>query len=377
MKIWFQRIALLCASLLVALILAETVVRLAIHVPRGTPYVAENPDTLYDNKPNITGRHVSPGEFNHTFKTNSLGFRSAELRAKQAAVPHILCLGDSFTFGIGAGDAETWPAQLQSLLNHTGRTTEVVNGGVMGWGLAEYWIWTSLHAAKIRPQWIIVACHAGDWENAANGLVSLKTDGTLERHQVVRKDISRLKAMTEHIPFYDTLMTHSAIANLLKQAVVRSTHAGTTRGVSNSEVASSIGDADWTKDQFHKLSPVNRALLRGLQQVATEAGARLLVAFIPSYREMEPGGDGQAGYRLFREQLQAWTRELELPYVDTTSLLLEHLEKHSVPVSSLYHLKNEHCTATGYEVIARGLFEKITEHPEWLAGTEKSPALER
>lgn len=373
MKRWLQRIALMAVSLLIALLGAELVVRLTLYVPRGTPYVAEDPDTIYFNKPHILGRHDSPGEFSYQFKTGSKGFRSGEHGPRNSHVPRILCLGDSFTFGIGVDDLNTWPAQLETGLLASGKRPEVVNAGVMGWGLAEYWIWTSLHALEIQPSLIIVACHAGDWENASNGLTSLESDGTLKRHQVVRKDISRLKKVTAQIPLYDTLMTHSAIANLIKQAVIRVTNAGTTGGAIMS--AENVRDlAARETALFEKLTPVNRALLRGLQQTAADAGAGLLIAFIPSYGEITPGGKPGAGQKRFRQDLTAWTQELGISFVDTTPMLKLHLDKHALPVEALYFPKNEHCTTVGYQVIAKGISEEIARHPEWLASPVNQPS---
>ena len=172
-KLWVKRLALVSVTLFVALLAAELVFRMVVWVPRGTPFVAENPDTIYITKPNISGRHISPGEFNYPFQTSSLGFRSAELGAGPAVAPRILCLGDSFTFGVGASDPETWPAQLEARLNSSGKKIEVVNAGVIGWGLAEYWVWTSNQAAKLAPSLIVVGCQAGDWRNAYYGLVDV------------------------------------------------------------------------------------------------------------------------------------------------------------------------------------------------------------
>jgi lysophospholipase L1-like esterase len=50
-------------------------------------------------------------------RTNALGLRGPEVaREKAAGVTRVLCVGDSCTFGSGAGAEDTWPAQLARLL---------------------------------------------------------------------------------------------------------------------------------------------------------------------------------------------------------------------------------------------------------------------
>jgi hypothetical protein len=58
------------------------------------------------------------------------GTRSNASMEVQNATNPILAVGDSFTWGVGVSDWETWPAQLEKL---SGR--RVVNGGVGGYGI--------------------------------------------------------------------------------------------------------------------------------------------------------------------------------------------------------------------------------------------------
>lgn len=347
------------ATLLLVTLAGEVVVRCLVYVPRGTPYVAETPDTIFQNKPDIVGRHVSPGEFDYEFRTNSQGLRARKTVAAHPSVPRILCLGDSFTFGVGVADQETWPARLESLLAGTGRPSEVVNAGVMGWGLAEYWIWAGKNAKNFRPRLIIVGCHASDWENAYNGLVTLDSEGRLEKHPVIRKDVSRLKAVAEKIPFYDFLVTHSALAALCKESVVRLTWTGTAGGMAG-------GPPEDAEGLVEQAAPVNRALLEGLQREAAAAEAALLLVFIPSAGEMEWDDQSQHNFSRFRRLFLAWADDAGIPCLDATQLLRSHLKEHDLPVRALYHPVNGHCTSLGYEVIARGMVDLILQHPAWL-----------
>lgn len=74
--------------------------------------------------PNASARLAS-FEFAHEVSTNSLGCRGQEpsLADRKA----ILCVGDSYTFGYGVADADTWPAQLGARLDAAGASRAIVN----------------------------------------------------------------------------------------------------------------------------------------------------------------------------------------------------------------------------------------------------------
>ena len=69
-----------------------------------------------------------------TIRINSLGFRGKETTLeKPDEVKRILVLGDSFTFGMGVEENETFPHHLETLLGKTGQDWEVLNFGVPGY----------------------------------------------------------------------------------------------------------------------------------------------------------------------------------------------------------------------------------------------------
>lgn len=90
--------------------------------------VSENVVLHYEHKPLSS----AAGRGGVRAAINSLGFRGPEREAaKPAGVKRIICLGSSNTFGAEVGDEETYPAQLQKLLDlrYPGRY-EVWNAGV-------------------------------------------------------------------------------------------------------------------------------------------------------------------------------------------------------------------------------------------------------
>lgn len=73
--------------------------------------------------------------------------RTASRRAAtDLTAPAILCVGDSHTYGVGAGPDETYPAQLQAKLAKRGYRTSVVNLGAPGSNTSEI--------RRSLPQWL-------------------------------------------------------------------------------------------------------------------------------------------------------------------------------------------------------------------------------
>jgi hypothetical protein len=162
MSNWKRRIAtplLFLASLVGSLVLAELVLVVADLPP--SHRAAEKDKHLEIAEPESLRRRVGwtnarsgkktfrydgdprgyfgPGA-SVTHTTNSLGFRGPEFsRTKAEGALRVATLGDSFTFGEGIHDADTWSAQLQRRLAQAfpDRAVEVQNWGVGGYNTVQ------------------------------------------------------------------------------------------------------------------------------------------------------------------------------------------------------------------------------------------------
>ena len=83
------------------------------------------------------GRHRSPGNFDVRYRISPDGLRESGASATNRAVPErrLWIFGDSFTFGHGVADDETFASVLAARVLPHG--TEVLNAGVMGYGIAQ------------------------------------------------------------------------------------------------------------------------------------------------------------------------------------------------------------------------------------------------
>jgi lysophospholipase L1-like esterase len=158
------RFVVIGIALLLASAVAEGMVRLAHPGFPGfrTPQVEHRPvDGL--------GFEMIPSQVGYTTSSkatiNSLGLRGPEIRSDlEPADLRVLCLGDSITFGVGVGDDDPYPRQLQALLAATwpGRRPEAINGGVQ-----RYFTYQEIDQLKqlgptLRPRVVTLGVYPND-----------------------------------------------------------------------------------------------------------------------------------------------------------------------------------------------------------------------
>ncbi|MHC5210614.1 MAG: SGNH/GDSL hydrolase family protein [Planctomycetota bacterium] len=178
-----RRLLLALGGLVAALLILELGVRvLGIAAPvratgEGKDTVpSSDPVLIFVNQPG--GRrtltyvpHPEGEAFEVTHGINSLGLRGPETtEAKPAGVKRIACLGDSFTFGYGVDDDETWPAALQRALDaasaaapvETAQRYEVLNCGVPAYDTEQEVRLLATRIVAFEPDLVLIGWYLND-----------------------------------------------------------------------------------------------------------------------------------------------------------------------------------------------------------------------
>jgi lysophospholipase L1-like esterase len=128
--------------LMLLLLLVEAGAR--ILAPRDLRGVFNDPRVFIRQRPFVEshptrGFALVPGYSQGEYRVNSAGFRGPELPADLSSRDLVLALGESSTFGWNVGEGETYPAQLQMVLDgrHLERTPYVINAGVPSYTSAQ------------------------------------------------------------------------------------------------------------------------------------------------------------------------------------------------------------------------------------------------
>lgn len=203
-KIVFYNISLIGVSILLSLIAIEVVLRLFNPqiLNRTEDMYVKDDQLCFKMKRNFSGYHVDP-EFTVKIETNSKGLRDREI-----AYPNdkdkcrILAIGDSFTFGNGVEDYQSFPKVLEALLNKKRDYYEVINAGVNGYGTDDELLFLKTEGYKYNPNIVILGFHVNNdiYDNlypcvvdVLNGFLVSKSEIDIYRSNILKKSITDTK----------------------------------------------------------------------------------------------------------------------------------------------------------------------------------------
>jgi len=104
---------------------------------------------------------MRPGLVEGQERMNTRGVRSdREIpHARTPGVGRIVLVGDSFTFGLGVANDETWGAELERRL----ADTEVLNLGVNGYGTDQQFLYWKREGARYAPDVVLLGIYVPDF----------------------------------------------------------------------------------------------------------------------------------------------------------------------------------------------------------------------
>jgi lysophospholipase L1-like esterase len=153
-------------SVLIMLALAEGISSLMIPAP----ITWRDPQEIYNHDP-LLGHALAPGQnsFTHSIP--------------QAGTVRILCLGDSLTFGDGVAVEDTYPKQLETMLNVMGKHQyEVINTGVPSYDTWQEVTFFKTKGVQFEPRIVVLGFYGNDIvPRPAVIKTSLSGEGTLRR----------------------------------------------------------------------------------------------------------------------------------------------------------------------------------------------------
>lgn len=234
-----RNLILLLGAILVALVILEIVVRIfeidhlsqqRDELRKGWVRVPEEVWTQYDSDLgwfHQKNKKIFPQNkvwLNLNLTTNRDGFRGSRnyLRKRTAGVKRVLLLGDSFVFGWGVGDEETFGAHLES----NSQNLEAINLGVCAYGIDQILLSFQKLGRQFHPDYVFIGIYQEDFWRATRAFTdagyakpyfSLSKSGNLELHNVPSPKPFELRSNQ----FPEVIYKHSAEKILLQSVLYR------------------------------------------------------------------------------------------------------------------------------------------------------------
>ena len=352
------RLLLVSASFALSLLFAELAVGIArpqeaMTVGRGL--YEPDPPRRYRLHPGYRGRITNHVEFDNAVAIDSHGMRGPE---PTDAALRVLALGDSFTFGVGASEQQTYPARLQAHLREAGLDAVVWNAGVPGFGVPDEVAWYERWGVPLKPNVVVIAPFlANDLQDAMPGSATRVVDGEL----VAGDGNGGARRWLYYHSHLFRLVKSSLLEGPLRQKL------GLAEPWARRERRREL--ALYGRDLPPELAPgavateraVERLIERGLVEKAGVAA--VLVPSLPQvdarrWRALHAelgvdlrGQDPRRTNRFFTE-----TFELAgIPVVDPTDALAAATARGE----RLYYARDQHLTPAGYDLLAREVARAI------------------
>lgn len=350
----------------------------------------------------------APDNFNALHRYNSHGFRGPEL-SPQGTSNRIVCIGDSYTEGIGATEQQTWPAVLN---REVPPGWEAVNFGDAGSAPDRYLEILAQAAVPLDPQVVIICLNSSDLIGGPKIPTRLGGNTFFDGGGVLRSQLAR--ALTGWTYLYDlsrgrharriglyyrkwderrtetmvrSVMRREAMAKgdaerLVAQRMDRISAAcrqASERGEFNgarivievvkpfAHVRCRAADMEVSADVLRNKT---RAWCQSFRDICESRGIRPVLMYFPnaglvSNEPIGPVEDDQlqgrpenAGETSLSDLLSEVCQQVGIHYIDATPVLLANADRR------LYLRYDSHPNSLGYELVGRYVAEQLTRGAE-------------
>jgi hypothetical protein len=317
--------------------------------------ICYDPELGWARIPNTTfPDRFGPGK-SETF--NSQGFRNLKnfaIHAQNSKI-RVICLGDSFTFGFGVDDRQTWCHRLED----QDQRLETINMGQIGYGLDQAFLWYQRDGAKLEHHAQIFAFITDDLRRMtedrfyvyAKPLLKLsKSELIVENVPVPRSTIAELVA---GIRFHFSTLPSQHLLGVISRKIY------VLRNRRPPESSIPLPKTD--------IFPILSRIFEELARSNRAHGSTLMLVYIPELVEYSNLSADD-----LRSRVRAEAERQQILFLD----LVEEVRKLSPKaVAELYITCGDeanHLTVAGNEWVARAIYAELASAPGFALSLNQS-----
>lgn len=328
---------------LLALVLAEAVLLVwdpPMSRPRVKSYAMYSPELGWMNRPGAEGWHVDIG---YHIRINSHGLRGPEISLdKPKGVFRILGLGDSFSFGWGVEEEETYLRVLEAKLRAAGYRVEVLNAGVPAWHSVQSLGYLMKRGLRFGPDLILAEFFVDDVYKSSLGKL-VKSDKAVKLREE-EADVKQKKALSSWSPrLYHLWFNYQKNRRAERDYKRRNPYP-------NFESEQKILPRDFDK-KAGRVADL-KAIVSEWKKTREKIKLPIVIYYMPAGGALNsPPHQGE--YRALRQL----SLEAGFPFYDVVNLY----ESDPAPRKLYLHPKDGHLGAKGHAVLADALAKMIIE----------------
>jgi lysophospholipase L1-like esterase len=327
--------------------------RLYYNISQWDPYIGF---TLIPN----TEAYSKHEDYTMHIKINSRGLRDKEYPYKKDdGTVRIGIFGDSFTFGEGVQNDETYPKVLEELLNkddlvlNTKRRVEVLNFGIGKSGTSHQLAWYQKEGRKYDLDYVIVGfLSANDFTDNWSGVFYLK-DNKLVHNPSAYSSIRRIQKVVYGIPFYKWLAANSHLVNLARKSAT----VIDDRMRRKSSAARDAAEDQDKKEIDDKAYDLTLRLIAEFRKEVSADGSRFMLVNLPAKNQKLLSSYSEQD-QIKEHVIRGETLVNDLARTDVKLLNLVPAFA-DLPASKYYFEHDGHMTRSGHQIIASNIHQAI------------------
>ncbi len=315
---------------------------------------------LHRYRPHNRVVHTGP-EFTVEYEINGDGLRDAATSETPTPPPSsttILLLGDSFTFGQGAGYEEIWPTVFERELLARGLEVDIINAGIQGYSTREEVLFLEQLHARFEPDIVLLAflpndlyANSGAEAHADSAALAAQSQGRSR----LRSGLHSVMLLQRILASFDRMYVRLYLLT------------------------------PWT--QYYQLPPthafqekigITKTLLQRANAFCQEQGCEFAVLSVPQQFQVlaQAGGfrDPQIDVHLIERTLAPFAHAANIPWISAMEPLVEHYRANG---EALFYRVDGHLNARGHRVVAWTLIEHFLERFATKPITRTDTAAER
>jgi lysophospholipase L1-like esterase len=293
----------------------------------GSEVIGYHPELGWVLAPGARARHRT-AEFDVMIETNADGQReSVDYRHERGpGSRRVVALGDSFGFGYGVEQSESYAERLDEELG----ATEVLNLGVMGYGVDQMLLMLRQRGLAYRPDVVLIGLFEGDVFRTARSYQLVYPKPRF------RLDGDELRLTNVPVPELDPAARQRRPFPLRSLALL----------------------ATRTRDLYEHLGygeawPLTERIVVAMRDAARESGASVLFVLIPKDRAIYDRGWRQRIHLRALAKMRELLERHGIPCVDLTPAL--RAAAGAAPSEPLYFAGDGHWTPAGHRVAAEAI----------------------